>query len=110
MAIGGIPVVIVTNGAPISPGARGVPVTIVGGGVVLSEGETVAVTTSSASKSVGGTVDIEQGAFRGVNLQPDTALVEDQDIFIATITGNLTNPSGGTVTVANGIITAIVLS
>jgi hypothetical protein len=62
MPVGGIPVVLVANGAPVTPGARGIPVTVVGGSAsVVTEGETVAMQDGSGNSLGNGTVHIVDG-------------------------------------------------
>ena len=61
MAVGGIPVVIVPNGSPVSPGALGIPVTIVGGNgaAAVQDGQTVAMEDGSGNSLGNGTIHID---------------------------------------------------
>lgn len=63
MAAMGAPVVLVPNGAPVSPGALGTPVTIVGGNgiVAIQDGETVPIEDGSGNSLGNATVTIVNG-------------------------------------------------
>lgn len=82
MAAMGIPVVIVPNGAPVSPGALGTPVTIVGGSgnvAVVNDGSSMSLKGTDGSVSFGNAVaTVSNGAVTSVRLPAGSTIITDQ--------------------------------
>lgn len=106
MAIGGIPVVIVSNGTPVSLGARGLPITIVGGdgGAVVQDGDSVTLSNSDDTGNLAQvTVNITDGALANVALPSDKAVLTDQQASVNINQFDGTGSFAATVGVANNV-------
>jgi ribosomal protein S12 methylthiotransferase accessory factor YcaO len=90
----------VIQGAP----SEGVPP----GSVPLSNGDTVAVVNSAGAASHNGTATVTTGALTNVKLAATAAMVDNAQQLTIPVTGVYATKA--TLTVANGVVTAIVLS
>lgn len=76
---------------------------------VVTNGATVSVKNSAGSKTVAGaTIDVVAGAVEDVNLPATAALLTTAQALVVPVTGSYATTA--TVTVAGGVVTAIVLS
>lgn len=77
-------------------------------GAVVANGDTVAVRNSAGADSHNATAVVSGTSLTGVNLAATAAIVDNGDALVVPVTG--TYATTATVTVANGVITGIVLS
>lgn len=104
MAKGGIPVVLVTNGAPAILTNRGMPITIVGGdaGSVVQDGESVTLSLSDDTGNLATvTANIVDGALANVALPSNKAVLTDQQASVDINQFDSSGSFAATVGVAN---------